>query len=104
MIISGGENVYPGEVEAVLRGHPEVDEVAVVGVPDERFGQRLVAFVVPVPGASLTAGQVEEFSRENLARFKVPRTVELLGELPRNALGKVLRRDLQAAAGGSGTT
>jgi acyl-CoA synthetase (AMP-forming)/AMP-acid ligase II len=96
MIVSGGENVYPGQVEEVLREHPDVSDVVVIGVEDERFGQRLAAFVVPRPGSGLTDDEVLRFSRENLARFKVPREVHLRDDLPRNALGKVLRRELRA--------
>ncbi len=97
MIISGGENVYPGQVEEVLRGHPDVDDAVVVGVDDERFGQRLVAYVVPRAGSELTGEDVMGFGREHLARFKVPREVHLRDDLPRNALGKVLRRELRPA-------
>jgi acyl-CoA synthetase (AMP-forming)/AMP-acid ligase II len=96
MIVSGGENVYPGQVEEVLREHPDVSDAVVMGVEDERFGQRLVAFVVPRPGRALSEEDVLSFSRENLARFKVPREVHLRDDLPRNALGKVLRRELGA--------
>jgi fatty-acyl-CoA synthase len=96
MIVSGGENVYPGQVEEVLRTHPDVGEAVVTGVEDERFGQRLVAFVVPRPGSDLSEEEVLRFSRENLARFKVPREVHLRDDLPRNALGKVLRQELRA--------
>ena len=95
MIISGGENLYPGEIEEALREHPEVEEAAVVGAEDEDFGQRPVAFVVPAAGSSLSAGDVDAFARKRLARFKVPRDVVILEELPRNALGKVLRRELR---------
>ena len=95
MIISGGENVYPGQVEEVLRGHPDVEDAVVIGVEDERFGQRLVAYVVPRTGSGLTGEDVIGFGRDNLARFKVPREVHLRDELPRNALGKVLRRELR---------
>jgi len=95
MIVSGGENVYPGEVEAVLRRGPGVEEAVVLGVPDERFGQRLAAFVVPSPGSALSAEELEAFARENLARFKVPREFRVVDELPRNATGKVLRRKLK---------
>ena len=95
MIISGGENVYPGQVEEVLRDHPDVEDAVVIGVEDERFGQRLVAYVVPRPGSGLTSEDVIGFGRDNLARFKVPREVHLRDELPRNALGKVLRRELR---------
>jgi fatty-acyl-CoA synthase len=96
MIVSGGENVYPGQVEEVLREHPDVSDAVVMGVEDERFGQRLVAFVVPRSGSALSEEDVLSFSRENLARFKVPREVHLRDDLPRNALGKVLRRELRA--------
>jgi acyl-CoA synthetase (AMP-forming)/AMP-acid ligase II len=95
MIISGGENLYPGEIEVVLSECPGVAEVAVVGAEDEDFGQRPVAFVVAVPGEAVSAENVDTFARKNLARFKVPRDVVILEELPRNALGKVLRRQLQ---------
>jgi acyl-CoA synthetase (AMP-forming)/AMP-acid ligase II len=98
MIVSGGENVYPAEVEAVLRRHEGVSEVVVVGVDDERFGQRLVGFAVPTSGSDLSTGQLDAFARENLARFKVPREFRLLDELPRNATGKVLRRKLKEEA------
>jgi fatty-acyl-CoA synthase len=96
MIVSGGENVYPGQVEEVLRGHPDIGDAVVMGVDDERFGQRLVAFVIPRPGSGLTEDDVLSFSREHLARFKVPREVHLREDFPRNALGKVMRRDLRA--------
>jgi fatty-acyl-CoA synthase len=96
MIISGGENVYPSEVETVLVRHPDVDEAAAVGVEDEQFGQRFVAFVVARPGSSLSPQEVLAFAKENLARYKVPREVRVLDELPRNALGKILRKELRA--------
>jgi fatty-acyl-CoA synthase len=94
MVVSGGENVYPLEVEELLELHPDVVEVAVVGVADEEFGQRLKAVVVARPGASLTADDVRGYVRARLARYKVPRDVEFVGEIPRNATGKVLRREL----------
>lgn len=94
MIISGGENVFPGEVEELLVSHDAIREVATLGAPDEKFGQRLRAFVVLHDGASLSADQVQEFVRENLARYKVPRDVVFLDELPRNPTGKVLKRRL----------
>jgi fatty-acyl-CoA synthase len=96
MIVSGGENVYPGQVEEVLREHPDVGDAVVMGVDDERFGQRLVAFVVPRRGSDLSAEDVLSYSRAHLARFKVPREVYLRDDFPRNALGKVLRRELHA--------
>ncbi len=94
MIVSGGENVFPSEVEALLMDQPEVHDVAVVGVADDEFGQRLKAFVVRAPGATLDAADVQTRVREGLARFKVPREVVFLDELPRNATGKVLKREL----------
>jgi len=95
MIISGGENVFPKEVEDLLAKHPDIEEVAVVGVPDAEFGQRLHAFVVLRPGSELSEQAVQEHVKANLARFKVPREVSFMDELPRNATGKVLKRELQ---------
>ncbi|RZQ59707.1 acyl-CoA synthetase [Amycolatopsis suaedae] len=94
MIVSGGENVFPIEVENLLVEHPEVLEAAVLGVPDEEFGQRLKAFVVLAEGSTLDADAVRAHVKANLARYKVPREVVFLDELPRNATGKVLRREL----------
>lgn len=96
MVICGGENVYPLEVENLISGHPAVDEVAVIGVRDDEFGQRLRAYVVPVAGAAVGADDIKDYVRANLARYKVPRDVEFLGALPRNATGKVLRNKLVA--------
>ncbi len=98
MIVSGGENVYPREVEDLLANHDAVEEVAVVGVEDEQFGQRLRAFVVTRNGAALTADEIKDFVKQNLARYKVPRDVVFLAELPRNASGKVLKRELSEHA------
>lgn len=92
MIVSGGENVFPSEVEEVILRHPGVAEAVVVGVPDDEFGQRLVAVVVPARADAVSADDVRAWVRSNLARYKVPRAVELHDELPRNATGKVLRR------------
>ncbi|MGM1057931.1 AMP-binding protein [Saccharothrix sp. Mg75] len=94
MIVSGGENVYPREVEDLLAALTGVREVAVVGVPDEEFGQRLAAYVVPEEPGSLDADAVRGHVRDNLARFSVPREVVFLDALPRNATGKVLKREL----------
>jgi acyl-CoA synthetase (AMP-forming)/AMP-acid ligase II len=94
MIISGGENVFPREVEDLLADHPAIEEVAVIGVDDEEFGQRLRAFVVLCHGQELGEEDVKTHVRDNLARFKVPRDVVFLDELPRNATGKVLKRVL----------
>ncbi len=92
MIISGGENVYPGEVEELLAKHPKIREVAVVGVEDETMGQRLHAYVVPA--GDLTTEEVKAHVKDKLARHKVPRDVTFVDELPRNATGKVLKREL----------
>ncbi|WP_239574483.1 acyl-CoA synthetase [Actinokineospora baliensis] len=94
MIVSGGENVFPGEIENLLVAFPGVVEAAVLGVPDAEFGQRLKAFVVLEPGAAVTEERLREHVRTNLARFKVPREVVFLDELPRNATGKLLRNQL----------
>ena len=97
MIVSGGENVFPREVEDLLADHPEIEEVAVVGVADEQFGQRLKAFIVRREGAELGVQSVQDHVKANLARFKAPREVVFLEELPRNATGKVLKRELKGS-------
>jgi acyl-CoA synthetase (AMP-forming)/AMP-acid ligase II len=94
MIVSGGENVFPREVEDLLAGHDAVSEVAVVGVADEQFGQRLRAFVVLDAGRDASEDQLKDHVKANLARYKVPREIVFLEELPRNATGKVLKREL----------
>ena len=96
MIVSGGENVYPIEVEKTLASHPEVAEAAVIGVGDEQYGQRLAAFVVLEPGGSATPDALKQHVRDNLANYKVPRELSVLDELPRGSTGKVLRNELQA--------
>lgn len=99
MIISGGENVYPQEVEHLICSHSGVDEAAVVGVADPEFGQRLKAYVVAAEGASLQAEAIKDHVRANLAHYKVPREVAFLDVLPRNATGKVLRSQLEQSTG-----
>ncbi len=94
MIISGGENVFPVEVEDLLTHMPGIREVAVVGVVDDEFGQRLRAFVALEPGSNLTEAEIQDHVRTSLARFKVPREVVFVDRLPRNATGKVLKREL----------
>jgi len=96
MVVSGGENLFPSEVEELLNQHPAVGEAAVVGVADEEFGQVLAAFIVRRPNTSLDANGVKEYVREHLARFKVPKRIEFVDELPRNTTGKILKRDLGA--------
>jgi acyl-CoA synthetase (AMP-forming)/AMP-acid ligase II len=95
MIVSGGENVFPGEVEDLLAGHGAVAEAAVFGVDDEQFGQRLKAVVVTREGKELSADEVKRYVKENLAGYKVPRDVEFVSELPRTSTGKVLKRELR---------
>ena len=95
MIVSGGENVFPKEVEELFERHEAVVECAVIGVPDEQCGQRLKAFVVLHEGASLGEDEARDYVRANLARYKVPREVVVLDELPRNPTGKVLKRELR---------
>jgi fatty-acyl-CoA synthase len=97
MIVSGGENVFPQEIEHLLAEHPDVTEASVIGVPDPEFGQRLRAYVVARPGALRDADDVRQFVRARLARHKVPRDVIFVAELPRNETGKVLRRALSNA-------
>jgi fatty-acyl-CoA synthase len=94
MIVSGGENVFPKEVEDCLARHAAVVEVAAIGVDDDDFGKRLRAFVVLKEGAEASEDELKAHVKDNLARFKVPREIIVLDELPRNATGKVLKRDL----------
>jgi acyl-CoA synthetase (AMP-forming)/AMP-acid ligase II len=94
MIISGGENVYPAEIENVILQHPGVGEVAVIGQPSEKWGESPCAIVVK-SDASLTAEQVLEYCSGKLARYKLPRRVEFVEEIPRNPTGKVLKRELR---------
>jgi fatty-acyl-CoA synthase len=95
MIVSGGENLFPGEVEELLITHEAVEEASVIGVDDPEFGKRLAAFVVLRRGRSLSEDEVREFVKDNLARYKVPRDVHFIDELPRNPTGKVLKRRLR---------
>ena len=97
MIVSGGENVYPIEVEKTLAAHEEVAEAAVLGVDDEQYGQRLVAFVVLEPGASTSPDVLKQHVRDNLANYKVPREITVLDELPRGSTGKILRNELRSS-------
>jgi fatty-acyl-CoA synthase len=94
MIVSGGENVFPAEVEDMLARHEKIQEAAAVGVEDEKFGQRLKAFVVLEDGAELSEDDIKKYIKENLANYKVPREVVFIDELPRNQTGKVLKKKL----------
>ncbi len=96
MIITGGENVYPAEVESGIYGHPDVLEVAVIGVPDDKWGEAVKAVCVPKPGHEIDPASIIAYARERLAGFKVPKTVDTIPALPRNASGKILRRELRA--------
>ena len=96
MIVSGGENIYPVEVEEVLAQHPGVTDVAVIGIPDDRWGETVMAFVVRTPAADANAEELFAFARGKLAAYKVPRSFEFVAELPRTPAGKVLKRDLRA--------
>ena len=96
MIVSGGENVYPAEVENAVMGCPGVADVAVIGVPDEKWGEAVKAIVVKQADADVTADQVIAWARERIAGFKVPKSVDFVDELPRNPSGKILKKDLRA--------
>jgi acyl-CoA synthetase (AMP-forming)/AMP-acid ligase II len=97
MIISGGENIYPAEVENAIYGHPSVSEVAVIGVPDEKWGEVVKAFIVPVPGATPSTPEIIAWAGARIARFKLPKVVEWVAALPRSHTGKLLRRELRDA-------
>ncbi|BBZ11311.1 acyl-CoA synthetase [Mycobacterium branderi] len=94
MIVSGGENVYPRAVENALTEHPDVVDIAVVGVPDEKFGQRLAAFVVTRPDSGIDEATLREYLKDKVSRFEQPRDISIVQSIPRNAAGKVLRNDL----------
>ncbi|HSA53642.1 MAG TPA: AMP-binding protein, partial [Yinghuangia sp.] len=96
MYIVGGFNAYPAEIESALAGHPAVSEAAVIGVPDSRLGEVGKAYVLLRPGASATPAELVDFCRREMANYKVPRHVEIVSELPRNAMGKVLKYELRA--------
>jgi acyl-CoA synthetase (AMP-forming)/AMP-acid ligase II len=95
MIVSGGENVFPKEVEDLISRYPGVAEVAAIGVEDEQFGQRLKAFVVTGGSKKPSEDELKKHVKSNLARYKVPREIEFMDELPRNATGKVVKRELE---------
>jgi acyl-CoA synthetase (AMP-forming)/AMP-acid ligase II len=96
MIVSGGENVYPREVENALFEHPDIVDAAAIGVPDSKYGETVMAFVVARPGATLGTEDVSAHCRAHLAGYKIPRRVEFCEALPRNASGKVLKTELRA--------
>lgn len=96
MVISGGINIFPREIEEVLHRHPAVLEAAVIGVPDERWGERLRAFVVRRPGVSIDADELFAYCKQTLSGYKVPRELRFIAALPRNVGGKVLKKTLRA--------
>ena len=95
MIVSGGENIYPAEVENVLAGHAAVDDVAVIGVPDDRWGETVKAVVVRAAGSAVEADDIIGYARERLAHYKCPTSVDFVDALPRNPSGKILKRELR---------
>ena len=97
LIISGGSNIYPREVEEVLLRHPAVAEVSVIGTPDAQWGEVVVAFVVPRPGQRLDNRDLDELCLQNMARFKRPKQYRVVDSLPKNATGKVLKTELRKA-------
>ncbi len=101
MIIRGGENSAPAEVEAVLYSHPGVDEAAVIGIPDVEWGQRVAAVVVARPGTKLSADEIIEFCRQRLASFKKPEVIQFAEALPKNQMGKILKKDLRTQLAGA---
>ena len=95
MIISGGENIYPREVEEVLLAHPAIDQAAVVGLPHEHWGEQVVAFIVVRDGMNVSDDDLKAACRERLSRYKVPKEFRLVQDLPRNRMGKIDRRGLR---------
>ena len=95
MIISGAENIYPAEVESAIFGHPAIAEVAVIGVPDDTWGEAVKAVVVLKPGQQATAEEIIAFARTRIAGYKAPRSVDFIAALPRNPSGKILKRELR---------
>ncbi len=95
MIISGGENIYPAEIEDVLYSHPKVLEAAVIGVPDERWGESVKALIVLKEGEEASEEEIIEFCKKRLGVYKIPRSVDFLTELPKSSSGKILKRILR---------
>jgi long-chain acyl-CoA synthetase len=100
-VITGGENVYTSEVEAALYQHEGVHEAAVVGVPDDKYGEALFAVIVLAPGASLTEDDIMAHCRERIGGFKVPRRMAFVDEMPKSAMGKILKNELRRIYGGA---
>jgi acyl-CoA synthetase (AMP-forming)/AMP-acid ligase II len=96
MIISGGENVYPTEIDDLLSKHPKILQAAVIGVPDEKWGEAVKAVVVPKPGEELTEAHVIAYCKEHLAGYKCPKSVDFRDSLPVNPMGKILKREIRS--------
>ena len=95
MIVSGGENIYPAEIENVLMSHPDLADVAVIGVPDDKWGETVKAIVVPATGADPSEADIIAFARERMAHYKCPTSVDRIEALPRNPSGKILKTELR---------
>ena len=95
MIISGGENIYPAEIENALFGHPAVADVAVIGVPDDEWGEAVKAIIVKKSGIEVADTEIIAFAQERIARFKAPKSVDFVDAIPRNPTGKILKRQLR---------
>ncbi|MEW6768046.1 MAG: fatty acid--CoA ligase [Pseudomonadota bacterium] len=95
MIVSGGENIYPAEIESALYGHEEIVDIAVIGVPDEKWGEAVKAIIVRKPGSKISADEILTFARERLAGYKLPKSIDFVDVLPRNPTGKILKRELR---------
>lgn len=100
MIIAGGENIYPAEIEQVLFQHPQILEASCIGIPDPQFGEAVMAIVVLKPGQTISEEEIIGYAAQHLAKFKVPKRIAFLDQLPKNAVGKVLRRELRNQFGG----
>lgn len=95
MIVSGGVNIYPAEIEAAILTHPAVQDVAVIGIPDDEFGEQVKAFCELKPGRDADASELLAHCHDTLASYKRPRTIDIVNELPRNTMGKLLKRELR---------
>ena len=95
MIIKGGYNIYPSEIEGYIEAHPAVGEVSVIGVPDEKYGEEIVAFIVKTPGQELAEETLIEFAKSKMTPFKAPSQVKFIEGLPKSLVGKVLKKELR---------
>ena len=95
LIKTGGENVYPQEVEAVLNQHPSIAELTIIGVPDAAWGQAVTAVIVPNAGCAVSLADVKAFCQDKIAGYKIPKSIELVDRIPKNETGKVIKRELR---------